>query len=136
MSQGYKFTKSEATEKALHEYREQLDSVYRFIHEFRIGGEHFVITKDRADQVSKNTFYTQYENWCNDDETDLTPVKKKNLNQRLEAMGLEVDPRGNTQTQRGVYTIRGLAWKNTNEEALSFERSVRYSGANVPPEFR
>ena len=143
---GFKFTRSESAENAIHEYREQLDSVYRFIHEYERDGERFVITKNRADQIAKSTFYNEYESWCCDSENDLRPVKKKNLDQRLEALGLEVDPKGNTKDRRGIYTIRGLKWSagcgQTFEGMVSYgnfledqRRAVRESNY-IPPEFR
>ena len=141
---GYKFTKSDRSVKALHEYREQLDSVYRFIHEYESDGERFVITKDRSDQIAKSTFYDEYERWCLDN--DLRAVKKKNIDQRLEGLGLEVDPKGNTKDRRGIYTIRGLKWSagcgTTFESQISFRnlfdeqrREIREENY-IPPEFR
>ena len=107
---GLTFTRSEASEKAIHEYREQLDSVYRFIHEYREGDFHYVITKDRADQVTKSDFYNAYEQWCGTSDNELRPVRKKNINQRLEMLGCVIDPKGNAGDRRGVYTIRGMKW--------------------------
>lgn len=141
---GYKFTKSERSEKALHEYREQLDSVYRFIHEYESDGNRFVITKNRGDQIAKSTFYDEYERWCLDN--DLRAVKKKNIDQRLEALGLEVDPKGNTKDRRGIYTIRGLKWSagcgTTFERQIEFrdfldeQRREVMNENYIPPEFR
>lgn len=120
---GYKFTRSSAADEAVREYRQRLDSVYRFISEYdgtyTLNGEklctnkdgyleHFEITKNRADQYPKKAFYDTYASWCEDAEVDLTPIKRKNLNQRLEALGLEVDPHGVYGDRHGIYTIRGL----------------------------
>lgn len=105
----FKFSRSEASETAVQTYREQLDSVYRFIQEYRTdNGERYVITRDRSDQVTKASFYDAYQKWCTSDDVDLTPVKKKNINQRLEVLGCEMDSRGNAEGKRGVYTIRGM----------------------------
>ena len=134
---GYKFTRSRAAEDAIREYRNQLDTVYRFIMEgaptppevYDSENWHYVITHNRADQVSKKDFYTNYVDWCNSDEIDVTPVKQKNLVQRLESLGLEVDRRGTVGERRGIYTIRGLKLINeitgdnrmpTPEEAADF----------------
>jgi len=113
----YKFKQSKETEKAIHEYRKQLDSVYRFICEYEVevsNGEplRFVITKNRKDKLLKKDIYEMYENFCNMPEVDLLPVKKKNFGQRLERLGLEIDPRGNYGDKRGVYVIYGLALTN------------------------
>ena len=134
---GYKFTRSKAAEDAIREYRNQLDTVYRFITEGTLlptnihdpENWHYVITRNRADQVSKKDFYTNYVDWCNSAEIDVTPVKQKNLVQRLESLGLEVDRRGTVGERRGIYTIRGLKLINditgdnrmpTPEEAADF----------------
>ena len=125
---GYKFTRSKSAEDAVKEYRQRLDSVYRFINEWEgkitIGNEqygdieHFEITKNRADQYPKKTFYDCYAAWCEDPEIDLTPIKKKNLNQRLETLGLEVDPHGVYKDRHGIYTIRGLKIVRTQPETV------------------
>lgn len=120
---GYKFSKSEAAEEAIHEYRESLDSVYRFIHEYRQGNWRFVITRDRSDVFAKSEFYQMYAKWCYDPENEVNPIKRKNINQRLEKLGCEIDPHGNVGAQRGVYVIRGLKWTDNAEGAVmkSFE---------------
>lgn len=113
---GFKFTRAKAAEDAIKEYRSQLDTVYRFIVEGRttppeVGDPqnwHYVITHNRADQVSKSDFYECYKHWCESHEIDVTPVKQKNLVQRLESLGLEVDRRGTVGERRGIYTIRGM----------------------------
>lgn len=104
-----KFSRSEAMDEAVQSYREKLDSVFRFIQEYRTeSGERYELTRNRADQVTKTGFYEAYQAWCKSDEIDLIPVKKKNIDQRLEALGCEIDPRGNAEGKRGVYTIRGM----------------------------
>ena len=145
---GYKFTRSAAAEEAVNEYRQRLDSVYRFISEWNgtltIGGdpvnlnrdciERFVITKNRADQYPKKNFYDTYVEWCNDSEIDLTPIKRKNLNQRLEALGLEVDPRGVYGNQHGIYTIRGIKKEHTPLDEV--DKRLTFDAAKSPPEWQ
>lgn len=125
IANGLKFSKSDASEAALKEYRSQLDTVYRFIQENKepetrkIQGKfithywRFVITKDLKDQFPKTDFYTHYNDWCSSEDIDVTPVKKKNLNQRLEALGCKIDPRGTYGERSGVYTIRGMKYINS-----------------------
>ena len=145
---GYKFTRSAAAEEAVKEYRQRLDSVYRFISEWNgtitIGGdpvnsnrdciERFVITKNRMDQYPKKSFYDAYTEWCNDSEIDLTPIKRKNLNQRLEALGLEVDPRGVYGNQHGIYTIRGI--KREYVPLDEVDNRLTFDNAKSPPEWQ
>ena len=140
---GYKFTRSKSAEDAVKEYRQRLDSVYRFINEWEgkitIGNEqhgdteHFEITKNRADQYPKKTFYDCYAAWCEDPEIDLTPIKKKNLNQRLETLGLEVDPHGVYKDRHGIYTIRGLKIVRTQPETV--DSRWTFGGVKSPPEW-
>lgn len=108
---GWKFTRSASSEEAGEEYRMQLDSVYRFIHEYERDGRRFEITGNRADQYPKAEFYAAYEVWCKDPEVDVSPVKRKNLDARLIGMGLETDRHGNAGRRRGIYTIRGLRFE-------------------------
>jgi phage/plasmid-associated DNA primase len=145
---GYKFTRSAAAEEAVNEYRQRLDSVYRFISEWNgtltIGGdpvnlnrnciELFVITKNRADQYPKKNFYDTYVEWSNDSEIDLTPIKRKNLNQRLEALGLEVDPRGVYGNQHGIYTIRGI--KKEYVPLDEVDNRLTFDNTKSPPEWQ
>lgn len=120
----FKFTRSAASEMATKDYRSQLDTVYRFIQEGEINAisSHtpyhwkYVLTKDHRDQVSKKDFYDSYQAWCEDPDIDVMPVKKKNLAQRLEALGCEVDRRGTLGDRRGVYTIRGMKYVNSVTE--------------------
>ena len=147
----FKFSRSEAVEEALKEYRSKLDTVYRFITEGAVippsivgylDGElwHYVITKNRADQVSKRDFYNCYEAWCKDSDIDVIPVRQKNLAQRLESLGLEIDRKGTVGNRKGIYTIRGLKLINditgdsripTQEEVERYRNRIRQE---CPPE--
>lgn len=114
----FKFPRSEATDAALHEYRKQLDSVYKFINEYELGEQsdpfRFVLTKNRKDKMLKSELYDLYESFCQRQDVDIVPVKRKNFGQRLERMGLEVNPRGNYGTKRGVYVVYGIALVNSS----------------------
>ena len=146
----YKFSYSKATETALKEYRSRLDTVYRFIKEgfiispdvFNYDGDnwHYVITGDKNDQVSKRDFYEDYEAWCEHKDIDVVPVKRKNIGQRLESLGLEIDPRGIVGKRKGIYTIRGLKKVNTitgNGRFPTLQEVNQYQekgGPESPPE--
>lgn len=148
---GFKFSHSQYAEDALKEYRSRLDTVYRFITEGtaippgivgHYDGEiwHYVITKNRADQVSKRDFYESYEQWCKDSENDVVPVKSKNLGQRLVSLGLEINKKGNVGNRRGIYTIRGLKLINdiTGDGRIPSQKEIEeYRSKNrlkCPPE--
>ena len=126
---GYKFTKSESAAEAAEEYRKRLDSVYRYLmlddcveYWFESGspglfankrpGLHWEITRNRSDQVAKGDFYEMYVGWCRSE--DITPVKSKNLDERLRSLGLEVDRKGFVPGRTGIYTIRGLRARDTS----------------------
>ena len=126
---GFRFTKSASSDEAIEEYHKRLDSVYRFLYldvciEYwylqkgqgnstsRKRGSHFEITKNRADQVAKSDFYAMYSSWCESEE--ITPVKSKNLDERLRSMGLEVDRKGFVPGRTGIYTIRGIRVKDVS----------------------
>lgn len=138
----FKFTHSNIMEASLKEYRSKLDTVYRFIMEggvispaekslLKLGEEpaKYIITKNRADQVSKTDFYQAYEAWCRDDEIDVQPVKPKNLNERLQALGLEIDPRGTVGSRKGIYTIRGLAIREEQSKEGELESTPGWKSA-------
>lgn len=135
LSNGFKFTRSAASEEATRDYRSQLDTVYRFLQEGRIEAIsrytpfywRYVVTKDNRDQVSKKDFYNNYQSWCEDPEIDVTPMKKKNLAQRLAALGCEIDRRGTLGDRRGVYTIRGMKYVNniTEDSRIPTDEDLR-----------
>ena len=57
-------------------------------------------------------FYEMYVGWCRSE--DITPVKSKNLDERLRSLGLEVDRKGFVPGRTGIYTIRGLRARDTS----------------------
>lgn len=107
----YKVTKAAECEKAIGEYREKLDTVYRFLTEY------YIVTGDRNDMVSKPEFDKKYTDWCLLNET--RPVSRQNIKDRMEANGCPVD-KANLDGKRGVTVYRGLKEKEfqgvTDEE--------------------
>ena len=75
----YKITPSEACKQAASDYREKLDTVYRYLMEF------YTITGNKLDMVSKVEFDKAYTAWCLLNET--RPVSKQNIKDRMEANG-------------------------------------------------
>lgn len=107
----YKVTKSESCEQAVGEFRERLDTVYRFLVEY------YTVTGNRADMVLKSDFDKKYTEWCLLNET--RPVSKQNIKDRMEANGCPVD-KANLEGKRGVMVYRNLRGKDfesvTDEE--------------------
>lgn len=95
----YKVTKSAACEQAVGEFREKLDTVYRFLVEC------YDITGSRVDMVLKADFDKKYTEWCLLNET--RPVSKHNIKDRMEANGCPVD-KANMGDKRGVMVYRNL----------------------------
>lgn len=79
----YKITHSSACEAAVKDYREKLDTVFRYLSEF------YIITGDRADMVLKADFDSAYIYWCL--LSEFTHVTKQNIRDRMEANGCPAD---------------------------------------------
>ena len=109
---GFKVTRSAACEEALKEYREKMDTVYRYLSEFCI------ITGDRSDMVSKPKFENDYMQWCKDNE--YRSVNKQNIKDRMEANGCPAD-KGNLDGQRGVMVYRYLKYRDADFQDITNE---------------
>lgn len=99
----YRITKSQACEEAMGEYRERLDTVYRYLSEF------YIITGSRLDMVLKSDFDKAYVEWCNSNE--FTHVSKQNIKDRMEANGCPCD-KARFKEKAGVMVYRNLKQKN------------------------
>lgn len=99
MDQGFKLTRSEACDEEAREYRERMDTVYRYLTEF------YIITGNREDMVSKPSFDEAYTAWCQ--LGGFTPVSKQNIKTRMEANGC-VTSKANMEGKRGVIVYRGV----------------------------
>ena len=95
----YRVTKSRACEEAVNEYRERLDTVFRYLSEF------YMITGDRADMILKQEFDQGYIDWCQ--MNGFTHVSRQNIKDRMEANGCPAS-KGNLANQRGVMVYRNL----------------------------
>ncbi len=99
LKNNFKITKSQAAEKAVKEYREKMDTVYRYL------SECYIITGDKYDMVSKPEFEEAYTTWCWKNE--YTPVNKHNIATRMEANGCPVD-KARFNDKVGVKVYRNL----------------------------
>ena len=111
----YVFSKSESSTKAMEEYRSVTDNVYRFIK------EHYIITGDYNDRISKKEFDDQYHAWASKDNT-IKEVDRKNLAARMDSYGVTIS-QGNADGHRNVYVYRGI-----KEKPIDFE----YATEDIP----
>lgn len=102
----YKLTRSAACEEAARDYREKLDTVYRYL------SECYIITGKREDMVSKLSFDNSYTLWCQ--ANGYTPVNKQNIRDRMAANGCQVS-KGNWGDKRGVMVYRHLIEKDSGD---------------------
>lgn len=110
---GFKVTNAQAITEALREYREKLDSVYRFLQ------ERYIITGNRQDMVSKPDFEKAYEAWCYQNE--YTPVSKRNIKDRMEANGCHMD-KARFEGRAGVMVYRGLKEREEDFHSVTDEK--------------
>lgn len=108
----FKVTKSVACEIAVKDYREKMDTVFRYLSEF------YTVTGDRADMVLKTDFDGAYITWCIMNE--YTHVNKQNIKDRMEANGCPAD-KGNIDGKRGVMVYRNLKLKNSGFQNVTQE---------------
>lgn len=78
----YRFSKSEASIKALEEYRGMNDSLYSFIN------ENYIKTNDKKDRVLKTDLENAYHDWCTAE--DIEPIRKKNVASRALKHGIKL----------------------------------------------
>lgn len=100
----YKLTDSRACKEAMDEYRDKLDTVYRYLSEF------YIITGDKMDVISKSGFDSAYLNWCL--MNDYRSVNKQNIKDRMEANGCP-SGQGRIDGKAGVMVYRNLKEKDS-----------------------
>lgn len=116
----YKITPSEACKQAASDYREKLDTVYRYLMEF------YTITGNKLDMVSKVEFDKAYTAWCLLNET--RPVSKQNIKDRMEANGCPAS-QGRVDGRAGVMVYRNLIEKKKDFHPVTPEE---YAQASFP----
>lgn len=109
----YKMTKSQACDEAMNEYRDKMDTIYRYLSEF------YIITGNRSDMVLKSNFDGSYIRWCQN-EGECNHVSKQNIKDRMEANGCPSD-KGNMEGKRGVMVYRNLKPKESDFQNITQE---------------
>jgi len=113
---GYKVTKSKACDEAVHEYRNMLDTIFRYLDEF------YIITDNKMDMVLKTDFETDYIRWCNHNGT--TPLNKRGIIVRMEKNGIPCK-----KDFKGYWNYRNLKQKNDGFQNITEEE---YKQAVIP----
>lgn len=110
INNNYKVTRSEACQEAVHEYRNKMDTIYRFLDEC------YEITGNKMDMVSKQEFENAYIRWCN--QNDYTAVSRRNIKERMEKNGCP-EAKGNIQNKRGIMVYRNLKVKGEDFRSIT-----------------
>lgn len=110
LNNNFRMTKSRACELALNEFREKMDTVYRFLSEF------YIITEDRTDMVSKREFDNTYIDWCN--RMGYTSVNRQNIKDRMEANGCP-GAKARFNGSAGVMVYRNLKEKDIDFQSIT-----------------
>ena len=124
----YKVTKSEACEKALNEYREKLDTVYRFLSEF------YIVTGNNYDMVKKTEFENAYIKWC--EKNEYKHVNKQNIKDRMESNGCRVK-KARYKEHAGVMVYCNVKEKDTEFQEVEkvrqeLEEQGNYETLSIP----
>ena len=115
---GFKFSKCEAGEEVIEEYRGKLDTLYGFIN------DNYKITFDNTDRIEKSVFEEAYLKWCKDN--DLIPLNKRNIKERAAKCGVTLGK------VRGYYYNKGLKAKWFTEASTEEDIDVEvFGGASV-----
>ncbi|WP_217813416.1 phage/plasmid primase, P4 family [Clostridium tyrobutyricum] len=93
----YKFTHSGACDRALEEYRQANDSLYKFIK------QNYLITDNKKDRIRKTDFEGEYAAWAL--RNDITALEKKNIQARAMKHGIPLIK------LHGDYYYRGIIRK-------------------------
>ena len=101
----YCFSKSDAIDDAMEEYRQKKDNVYRFVI------EHYVITHAYSDTIGASDFANSYHSWALENPS-VKEVDRKNLSARLESMGI-IKALGNVNERHHVTIYRGIKEKES-----------------------
>ena len=111
----YRLTECGSVTGFMQEYRENNDSLYRYL------TENYEITNSVKDLVSKSEFDNDYLYWCSRLNGDLrrfdrvTPVRKKNIKNRLSSYGINFTESGCIGKQRNIYCYVGIKKKEVSD---------------------
>lgn len=113
---GYKVTKSKACDEAANEYRNTLDTIFRYLDEY------YIITDDKMDMILKTKFEDDYTYWCKDN--GYMPINKRGIKDRMEKNGVRLG-----KDSRGNRMYRNIKVK---EEELHFLTEEEYKQEKIP----
>ena len=94
---GFNITISDKSKRALDEYRELNDTVFRYL------TEKCEITKDTKDKIAKKEFEDDYIIWCRNN--DYEPLEKKNIRHRMKCHEIICNKSDGYWYYRGVVYI-------------------------------
>lgn len=108
---GYKLTECGSVTKFMQEYRENNDSLYRFLI------ENYEITGKQKDLVSKSAFDQEYHEWCCRLNASLrfdrvAEVRRKNIKNRMISYGITFSENGTVGEHRNIYCYVGIKEKD------------------------
>jgi len=112
----YQLTKSTECDNAINDYRDKLDTIYRFIH------ENYSITDNKMDMILKTDFEDAYTQWCKDN--DFTAINRRGIKERMEKNGvpLNKDSKGYWNYRNIVKGSEGfMSTENLDQEELPFK---------------
>lgn len=107
----YQLTECGSVTEFMEEYRENSDSLYRFL------VERYEITNNRKDLVSKSDFDDEYQIWCREINADfrkheyIRPIAKKNIKNRMISYGIGFNKSGTIGDRRNIYCYSGIKRK-------------------------
>ena len=105
----FKFSKCLASEECVKEYRENVDTFYRFIN------ENYTVTLDRADKVKKTDLENDYIQWYRDNVSFMT-INKRKIKEKAEKNGIIVLFVNGIKYYCGLIKNSPNGFASTNEE--------------------
>ena len=114
----FKFSRCQASERIIEDYRLTVDSLYRYIQ------QNYVITHTYSDAISKTSFEDGYLRYCS--MNSITGLAKSNIDHRMQSFGLPKD-KGNIGTRRGI-----MIYRNIREKTSSDQPFEQYSLDEIP----
>ena len=101
----FNFTYCESSDDAVREYRESVDTFYKFLN------EEYDITFETKDRIEKKELEERYSKWCA--ENDYFEIKKRNIKDRAEKSGIKLIK------FKGYWFYKGLKMKFYDIEPAS-----------------
>ena len=111
----YQLTECGSVTAFMQEYRENNDSLYKFL------TEHYEITNGRKDLVSKSDFDLEYHDWCSRTNAAagwadrVSEVRRKNIKNRMSSYGISFTECGSVGSRRNIYCYVGIKKKEVDQ---------------------